>query len=119
MAPRSVADTETTGPVKRSRRRRALDAIDERMGIKALEYPVPEHANNLGWSLGGLTVFTFVVLLVTGIYIAVLQPDAGVGEPVGSRNYDQCLARWIRPRYSLLGCSSAQGVLPRLLQAAA
>lgn len=52
-----------------SRRRRALDAIDERMGITALQYPVPEHANNLGWSLGGLTAFTFGVLLVTGIYL--------------------------------------------------
>jgi quinol-cytochrome oxidoreductase complex cytochrome b subunit len=54
----------------RSRARRALDAIDERMGIDALQYPVPEHANKLGWSLGGLTAFTFVVLLVTGIYLA-------------------------------------------------
>jgi ubiquinol-cytochrome c reductase cytochrome b subunit len=56
--------------VTRSVGRRALDAIDERMGIDALRYPVPEHANNLGWSLGGLTAFTFVVLLVTGVYLA-------------------------------------------------
>ncbi|QUW85827.1 cytochrome bc complex cytochrome b subunit (plasmid) [Streptomyces mirabilis] len=40
------------------------------MGIKALAYPVPEHANNLSWSLGGLTVVSFVTLLVTGIYLA-------------------------------------------------
>ncbi len=33
--------------------RRALDAIDERLGIKGLEYPVPEHANNLAWSVTG------------------------------------------------------------------
>ena len=38
-----------------SRLRRALDAIDERLGIRAMEYPVPEHANNLAWSLGGVT----------------------------------------------------------------
>ncbi|MBN0043065.1 cytochrome bc complex cytochrome b subunit [Streptomyces actuosus] len=50
--------------------RRAVDAIDDRMGIKALAYPVPEHANNLTWSLGGLTVVSFVTLLVTGIYMA-------------------------------------------------
>jgi len=50
--------------------RRALDAIDERMGIRALQYPVPEHANNLGWSLGALTAITFFTLLGTGIYIA-------------------------------------------------
>lgn len=54
---------------QRGRWRRAVDAVDERMGIRALEYPVPEHANNLGWSLGGLTATMFVVLLVTGIYL--------------------------------------------------
>jgi len=58
---------ETT---RRGRFRRAVDVIDERMGIKALAYPVPEHANNLTWSLGGLTVVSFVTLLVTGIYMA-------------------------------------------------
>jgi len=40
------------------------------MGIKALAYPVPEHANNLTWSLGGLTAVAFVILLVTGVYVA-------------------------------------------------
>lgn len=50
--------------------RRALHAVDERLGIDALRYPVPEHANNLGWSLGGLTVASFVILLVTGVYLA-------------------------------------------------
>ncbi|MGC5041155.1 cytochrome b N-terminal domain-containing protein [Streptomyces sp. DT190] len=63
---------ETSPPrsARPGRLRRAVDAIDERMGIKALAYPVPEHANNLTWSLGGLTVVSFVTLLVTGIYIA-------------------------------------------------
>ena len=56
--------------VARSRVRRTVDVIDERMGIRALEYPVPEHANNLTWSLGGLTAVSFVILVVTGIYIA-------------------------------------------------
>ena len=50
--------------------RRALDAIDERMGIGALGYPVPEHANNLTWSLGALTAITFFTLLGSGIYIS-------------------------------------------------
>ena len=52
------------------RSRRVLDAVDERMGIGALQYPVPEHANNLGWSLGALTGITFFTMLATGIYIA-------------------------------------------------
>ena len=34
-------------PPPRNRWGRALDTIDDRMGISALAYPVPEHANNL------------------------------------------------------------------------
>jgi len=50
--------------------RRALDSIDERLGLKALQYPVPEHANNLGWSLGGLTATALLILIATGIVLA-------------------------------------------------
>ncbi|MFF7643959.1 cytochrome b N-terminal domain-containing protein [Streptomyces canus] len=69
--PADTAGTAAAGaPARRGRFHRAVDAVDERMGIKALAYPVPEHANNLSWSLGGLTVVSFVTLLVTGIYLA-------------------------------------------------
>ena len=50
--------------------RRAVDAVDERLGVKALQHPVPEHANTLGWSLGGLTAASLLVLVVTGIVLA-------------------------------------------------
>jgi len=50
--------------------RRALGVVDERLGIKALQYPVPEHANNLGWSLGGLTATALLILIATGIVLA-------------------------------------------------
>ncbi len=65
-------ETPQPGPGERppGLARRALAAIDERFGIDALRYPVPEHANNLGWSLGGLTAAAFVILLVTGVYLA-------------------------------------------------
>ncbi|EGX61113.1 MULTISPECIES: cytochrome b N-terminal domain-containing protein [Streptomyces] len=63
-------ETATPQSARPGRLRRAVDAIDERMGIKALACPMSEHANNLTWSLGGLTVVSFVTLLVTGIYIA-------------------------------------------------
>ena len=53
-----------------SRWRRALDVVDDRLGVKALQYPVPEHANTLGWSLGGLTAVTLFVLIGTGIVLA-------------------------------------------------
>lgn len=52
-----------------SRARRALDVVDERLGIKALEYPVPEHANKLAWSLGGVTAAALAILVVTGIVL--------------------------------------------------
>lgn len=53
----------------RSRSRRVLDVIDDRLGITALKYPVPEHANNLMWSLGGVTAAAFGILIVTGIIL--------------------------------------------------
>lgn len=52
-----------------SRLRRGVDAVDERLGIRALEYPVPEHANNLAWSLGGITAAAFGLLIATGILL--------------------------------------------------
>lgn len=54
---------------RRGRGRIVLDAIDERLGISALEYPVPEHANNLAWSLGGITAASLGILIVTGIVL--------------------------------------------------
>lgn len=54
---------------RRNRTRRVVDAIDDRLGIKALEYPVPEHANNLAWSLGGVTASAFGILVVTGVLL--------------------------------------------------
>jgi len=62
---RARASSGRHGPL-----RRAVDVIDERLGIRALEYPVPEHANNLAWSLGGITAFAFGLLIVTGILLA-------------------------------------------------
>lgn len=52
-----------------SRIRKTIDVIDDRLGITALKYPVPEHANNLAWSLGGVTAATLVVLIVTGVIL--------------------------------------------------
>ncbi|MEU2237207.1 cytochrome b N-terminal domain-containing protein [Streptomyces vietnamensis] len=72
MTAETPAPPDPDGPERPARRgwfHRAVDAVDERMGIKALTYPVPEHANNLAWSLGGITAVAFVILLVTGIYI--------------------------------------------------
>lgn len=55
---------------RRSRRRRFLDALDERLGLRSLAYPVPEHANKLAYSLGGLSLAAFLFLLASGIVLA-------------------------------------------------
>lgn len=71
MSGSTTAESATAAPARRPRlARRLIDAIDERMGIRALEYPVPEHANNLSWSLGALTATSFFMLLATGVYLA-------------------------------------------------
>ena len=49
--------------------RKAVDVVDDRLGIRALEYPVPEHANGLAWSLGGVTACAFVLLVATGVLL--------------------------------------------------
>ncbi len=49
---------------------RAWEAIDERIGLSGLAYPVPAHANGIGYILGGITFFGFLILAATGIWIA-------------------------------------------------
>jgi quinol-cytochrome oxidoreductase complex cytochrome b subunit len=52
--------------VPRRRARAIWAAIDERLGLSGLAYPVPAHANGIGYILGGITFFGFV----TGIWLA-------------------------------------------------
>ena len=54
----------------RGARRRAWGWLDDRLGIGGLRYPVPAHANSLAYTLGGITLVSFVLLVVTGIYLA-------------------------------------------------
>src|SRR5215218_4063470 len=49
---------------------RAWGWLDDRLGIGGLRYPVPDHANSLAFTLGGITLVSFVLLVVTGIYLA-------------------------------------------------
>jgi hypothetical protein len=43
-------------PAPRSRGQRLWQALDERLGLSGLQYPIPEHANKLAYSLGGLSL---------------------------------------------------------------
>lgn len=67
-ATNSVANNTLPGNPP-TRTRKILDVIDDRLGISALEYPVPAHANNLAWSLGGVTAAALGILIVTGIIL--------------------------------------------------
>ena len=49
---------------------RAWGWLDERLGLGGLRYPVPSHANSLAYTLGGITLVSFILLVVTGIYLA-------------------------------------------------
>ncbi|MCK6582520.1 MAG: cytochrome b N-terminal domain-containing protein [Anaerolineales bacterium] len=42
----------------------------ERTGWKGLTYPVPAHANTIWYLLGGISFVGFLILFVTGIYMA-------------------------------------------------
>ncbi len=41
----------------------------EAIGLAALDYPVPSHANTFWHSLGGITMLSFAVTIVTGIFL--------------------------------------------------
>ena len=69
-------------PDPAARRRRVWAAVDERFGLSALAYPVPPHANRIGYILGGITFFGFLILAGTGIWLASFYnavPEAAHG----------------------------------------
>ncbi|MBN9328337.1 cytochrome b N-terminal domain-containing protein [Cellulomonas sp. 73-145] len=66
---REHVPADSSQPARRSRVRAVVDVVDERLGITALEYPVPEHANRLSWTLGGITAASLGILIVTGILL--------------------------------------------------
>ena len=45
-------------------------SIDERLGLSGLAYPVPRHANSIGYILGGISFFGFLILAATGVWLA-------------------------------------------------
>ena len=63
-----MASAATTIP--KGRARHIWVAIDERLGLSGLAYPVPAHANGIGYILGGITFFGFLILALTGVWLA-------------------------------------------------
>ncbi len=66
----AVSTTPTEPTSNPSRWERITAALDERLGLSALRYPVPRHANTLAWTLGGLTLASLLLLIATGILLA-------------------------------------------------
>lgn len=56
--------------------RRAWTALDERLGLSAFAYPVPRHANALAYTLGGITLGAFLLLVATGVYLSQFYDPA-------------------------------------------
>ena len=42
----------------------------QRLGLHLLEYEIPVHSNSIKYSLGGMTMTSFVVLVASGILLA-------------------------------------------------
>ncbi|MFQ5450854.1 MAG: cytochrome b N-terminal domain-containing protein [Nitrospinaceae bacterium] len=47
-----------------------LEILKDRLGIQLLDYDVEEHANSIPYSLGGMTITAFTVLVLSGILLA-------------------------------------------------
>src|SRR3989304_2020747 len=58
---------------------RAWEALDERLGLSGLAYPVPAHANGIGYILGGITFFGFLILAGTGVLLAQFYDPTPAG----------------------------------------
>lgn len=46
------------------------EIIKDRLGIRLLEYDVPEHSNSIRYSLGGMTLSAFAILVISGMLLA-------------------------------------------------
>lgn len=53
-----------------TRRARIWAVLDERLGLSGLAYDVPAHANRIGYILGGISFFGFLILAATGVWLA-------------------------------------------------
>ncbi len=65
----------TTAVPSKGRLSAAWEAIDERLGISSLAYPVPVHANRIRYILGGISFFGFIILAATGIWLALWRAE--------------------------------------------
>src|SRR5262245_3479732 len=73
--PQGVTSDQALQPVPAGRRR-IWGWLDDRLGLSALRYNVPAHANTFWYTLGGITFMGILVLVATGIWLAqYYNPD--------------------------------------------
>lgn len=74
---RPAAPESETGTIKkRGPFKRTWEYFDEHLGLSALRYPVPLHANTFWYTLGGMTFAGLIVLVLTGLWLAQFyNPD--------------------------------------------
>ncbi len=53
--------------------------VEKRLALRALDYPIPERANQFPYMLGGLTAFFVGILVVTGLYLAQFYNPSPLG----------------------------------------
>ena len=64
--------------IPRGRSTHVWPALDDRVGLSALRYHVPAHANTIWYTLGGITFIGIIVLVTTGIWLSqYYNPDPG------------------------------------------
>lgn len=74
MGMKDLVSTDQKDPP--TKRNMVKEWLKERLGLEGLAYPVPKHANSLPYLLGGITLIGFVILIITGIYLAQFyNPD--------------------------------------------
>ena len=72
-----------------------LQIIKERLGLGVLEYEVPEHSNSFKYSLGGMTLSAFSLLVLSGFLLAQFYvPDPDRANPSIHYLVDQVWLGW-------------------------
>jgi len=55
--------------------------LKDRLGLDLLAYDIPEHANSIKYSLGGMTLSAFTILVLSGALLAQFFVPALSGRP--------------------------------------
>ena len=80
-APRVYGPAPGTAEPVREKRLGVGGWLNDRLGLSALTYTVPAHANTFWYTLGGITFVSIIVLVATGVWLAqYYNPD-----PLGAR----------------------------------